>query len=41
VLACDQKARFDKFVPKEEAAFAERYIALFQSRDFDAIEAGI
>jgi hypothetical protein len=41
LLACDQKAWFDKFIPKEEAAFAERYIALFQSRDFDAIEAGI
>jgi hypothetical protein len=41
LLACDQKAWFDKFVPKEEAAFAEHYIALFQAHDFDAIEAGM
>ena len=39
VLAgCDQRARFDRLIPQDEAEFSKEYVALFQSRDFDAIE---
>ena len=36
---CDHKAWFEKFIPKEDAEFSKNYLALFQARDFDAIEA--
>jgi len=39
LVGCDQKALFDKFVPKDEANFAKAYLALFAAHDFDAIEA--
>lgn len=41
LVGCDQKAWFEKFIPKEEAEFSKNYLALFQTRDFDAIEARI
>jgi hypothetical protein len=41
LFACDQKAWFDKFVPKEDAEFAKSYLSLFQTHDFSAIEAKI
>lgn len=41
LVGCDQKAWFEKFIPKEEAEFSKNYLALFQSRDFETIEAKI
>src|SRR6266481_5203085 len=38
LIGCNQQAWFDKFVPKEEAEFSKRFLALFASRDFAAIE---
>ena len=39
IVACDQQARFDDLVPKDEAAFAERYLQLLANGDLDAAEA--
>ena len=41
LVGCDQKAWFEKFIPKEEEEFSKNYLALFQARDFEAIEAKI
>lgn len=38
LLACDQQAWFDKFVPKEEAEIARQVLASLGSRDLAAIE---
>src|ERR1051326_1295400 len=39
LTGCDQKAAYDKGLPHEDVEFAKAYLALFQARDFDAIEA--
>lgn len=41
LFGCDQKAWFEKFMPKEDVEFSKNYLALFQEHDFDAIEAKI
>ena len=38
---CDQQTLREKIIPKEEVEFSKRYLALFQARDFDAIEGKI
>lgn len=38
LTGCDQKAWLEKFIPREEAEFSKSYLALFQARDFEAIE---
>jgi len=38
LIGCDQKAFFGKFIPKDEFEFSKQFLALFQSRDFDAME---
>lgn len=37
-VGCTQAALMSRFIPKEEAAFAEAYLSLFPSRDFAKIE---
>ncbi len=39
IVACDQQAIFNKLVPKDEAAFAERYLQQLADGDLDAVEA--
>ena len=39
VTACEQQATFNKLVPKDEAAFAERYLEQLAKGDIDAAEA--
>jgi hypothetical protein len=39
LTGCDQKAVYDKGLPHEDVEFAKAYLALFQARNFDAIEA--
>jgi len=39
LVGCDQKAAYEKGLPYEDVEFAKTYLALFQARDFDAIEA--
>ena len=39
IVACDQQARFEELVPKDEAAFAERYLQQLARGDLDAVEA--
>ena len=41
VSGCDQKAEFDKLVPKEEAAFAEHYLQQLAAGNLDAAEADL
>ena len=41
VSGCNQKAWFEKLMPKEDVEFAKDYIALYQARDFESIEATI
>lgn len=36
ITACDQQARFDKLVPTDEAAFAQRYLEQLAEGDIDA-----
>lgn len=38
---CSQAALMERFIPEEEAVFARSYLALFQARDFAAIEGSI
>lgn len=41
LTGCDQRAWFEKFIPREEAEFAKNCLALLQARDFEALEARI
>jgi len=36
--ACDQKATFDRFVPKDDAAYGQRVLDQLRRRDFAAVE---
>jgi hypothetical protein len=38
IIGCNQQALIEKLAPKEEVEFSKQYLALFQARDFDAIE---
>jgi hypothetical protein len=38
IIGCNQQALIEKLTPKEEVEFSKQYLALFQARDFDAIE---
>lgn len=37
-LGCSQDELVKKFIPKEEVEFSKRYLALFQTKDFESIE---
>src|SRR5207244_932115 len=37
--ACDQRAAFERLIPREDAAFAIRTFEQLQNRDFGAVEA--
>jgi len=39
LFGCDQEKWMEKFTPKEEVEYSKKYLALFQSRDFEAIAA--
>jgi hypothetical protein len=39
LVACDQEAMFERFVPKEEAALAKQVIAQVAARDYASVEA--
>jgi hypothetical protein len=41
LVGCDPKELFEKSVPKEEAEFSKKFLALLQARDFEAIEAKV
>jgi hypothetical protein len=41
LVACGQPEALKKLSPNQAADFAGRYVALFQARDIDAIEAKI
>ena len=41
LAGCDQRALFEKSIPKEQAEFSRNYLALFQARNFESIEAKI
>ncbi|MDM8559793.1 hypothetical protein [Candidatus Parabeggiatoa sp. HSG14] len=38
LAGCNPEVFFEKLIPNEEIAFSKQYFALFQSRNFDAIE---
>jgi hypothetical protein len=38
LMGCNQQALMEKFTAKEEVEFSKEYLALFQARNFDAIE---
>jgi len=38
IIGCNQQGLNEKLTPKEEVEFSKQYLALFQTRDFDAIE---
>ncbi len=38
LIGCSQQALIEKLTPKEEVEFSKQHLALFQARDFDAIE---
>jgi hypothetical protein len=38
LAGCDQQAWFSKFIPAEEVAYAQRFIALLSARDFASAE---
>jgi hypothetical protein len=39
LVGCDQKAAFERFIPKEEAALGQRVIAQIKAQDYAAVEA--
>jgi len=41
LAACDQKAWFEKLIPKEPEAFSRQYLVLLQTRQLDSVEAQI
>lgn len=38
IIGCSQQALIEKLAPKEEVELSKQFLALFQARDFDAIE---
>jgi len=41
LIGCNQEAMMEKLTPKEEVEYSKKYLALFQSRDFESLAAPI